>query len=288
MLNTTLYKAETPSDAPPLLIAHGLFGSARNWGVICRRLAETRKVIAVDMRNHGESPWTETHRYPDMAADLAEVIAAQGGQADVLGHSMGGKAAMALALTEPGRVRRLVVADVAPVAYSHDQMQNVDAMRSLDPATVATRGDADRKLAEVLPDAGLRAFFLQSLDLRADPPRWKLNLDLLAAEMPHIVGWPGIEGRFEGPALFPDRRVVALCPARASRDDPAALSGGALCRTEGGGALAPCREAPRLRGYGPRLSRRLSRSGGGARGSAAGPQSPTFRIRSSEPSRSTN
>lgn len=202
MLNTTLYKAETPSDAPPLLIAHGLFGSARNWGVICRRLAETRKVIAVDMRNHGESPWTETHRYPDMAADLAEVIAAQGGQADVLGHSMGGKAAMALALSEPGRVRRLVVADVAPVAYSHDQMQNVDAMRSLDPATVATRGDADRKLAEVLPDAGLRAFFLQSLDLRADPPRWKLNLDLLAAEMPHIVGWPGIEGRFEGPALF--------------------------------------------------------------------------------------
>lgn len=202
MLNTTLYKAETPSDAPPLLIAHGLFGSARNWGVICRRLAESRKVIAVDMRNHGESPWTETHRYPDMAADLAEVIAAQGGQADVLGHSMGGKAAMALALTEPARVRRLVVADVAPVAYSHDQMQNVDAMRSLDPATVATRGDADRKLAEVLPDAGLRAFFLQSLDLRADPPRWKLNLDRLAAEMPHIVGWPGIEGRFEGPALF--------------------------------------------------------------------------------------
>ncbi|WP_145109187.1 alpha/beta fold hydrolase [Cereibacter sediminicola] len=202
MLNMTLYRAEQPSDAPPLLIAHGLFGSARNWGVICRRLAETRKVIAVDMRNHGDSPWTETHRYPDMAADLAEVIRAQGGQADVLGHSMGGKAAMMLALTEPERVRRLVVADVAPVAYDHDQTRNVDVMRGLDPATVATRGDADRKLSEVLPDAGLRAFFLQSLDLKSDPPRWRLNLDLLAAEMPHIVGWPAVEGRFEGPTLF--------------------------------------------------------------------------------------
>ncbi|MGP3699362.1 alpha/beta fold hydrolase [Rhodobacter sp. NSM] len=202
MLNTTFYRAERPSDAPPLLIAHGLFGSARNWGVICRRLADTRDVMAVDMRNHGESAWTESHRYPDMAADLAEVIAANGGRADVLGHSMGGKAAMTLALTEPRLVRRLVVADVAPVAYDHDQTHHIDAMRSLDLSNVATRGDADRRLADVLPDAGLRAFFLQSLDLRSDPPRWRLNLDLLAAEMPHIVGWPGCEGAFDGPTLF--------------------------------------------------------------------------------------
>lgn len=202
MLNTLIHRAESPSDAPSLLIAHGLFGSARNWGVIARRLATTRRVIAVDMRNHGESPWTDSHRYPDMAEDLAEVIAAQGGLADVMGHSMGGKAAMVLALTRPDLVRRLVVADIAPVAYTHDQTRNVDAMRGLDLTALATRGDADRRLAEVLPDAGLRAFFLQSLDLRADPPRWRLNLDLLAAEMAHIIGWPGTEGRFDGRALF--------------------------------------------------------------------------------------
>ncbi|MCE6951766.1 alpha/beta fold hydrolase [Cereibacter sphaeroides] len=202
MLNTIIHRAESPSAAPPLLVAHGLFGSARNWGVICRRLAETRLVIAVDMRNHGGSPWTATHRYPEMAADLAEVVEAQGGRADVMGHSMGGKAAMHLALTRPDLVRRLVVADIAPVAYAHDQSRNVEAMRGLDLSALGTRGDADRRLAEVLPDAGLRAFFLQSLDLKADPPRWRLNLDVLAAEMPHILGWPETSGRFDGPALF--------------------------------------------------------------------------------------
>ncbi|WP_248633484.1 alpha/beta fold hydrolase [Cereibacter changlensis] len=109
MLTTVLHPAERPSGLPPLLIAHGLFGSARNWGVIARRLAESRDVLAVDMRNHGTSPRSEVHRYPEMAADLAEVIEAQGGLADVVGHSMGGKAAMMLALTRPERVRRLVV-----------------------------------------------------------------------------------------------------------------------------------------------------------------------------------
>ena len=202
MLNTILHPAERPSDAPPLLVAHGLFGSGRNWGVICRRLAEERPVIAVDMRNHGDSPWTATHRYPEMAGDLAEVIEAHGGVADVLGHSMGGKAAMVLALTRPGLVRRLVVADVAPVAYTHDQSRNVEAMRGLDLAGLGARAEADRRLAEVLPDEGLRAFFLQSLDLRADPPRWRLNLEVLAAEMDRITGWPDPQGRFDGPTLF--------------------------------------------------------------------------------------
>lgn len=202
MLNTVPYPAESPSAAPPLLVAHGLFGSARNWGVICRRLSTNRRVIGVDMRNHGESPWTDTHRYPGMAEDLAEVIAAQGGVADVMGHSMGGKAAMVLALTRPDLVRRLVVVDIAPVGYSHDHSRNIEAMQGLDLTGLASRSEADRRLAETLPDAGLRAFFLQSLDLRADPPCWRLNLDLLAAEMAHIVGWPGTGGRFDRPALF--------------------------------------------------------------------------------------
>jgi esterase len=100
MLNTLIHGEDT--SQPPLLIAHGLFGSARNWGVLAKRLSDTRRVLAVDMRNHGGSPWEDSHTYPDLAADLAEVIAAHGGVADVVGHSMGGKAAMALALATRG------------------------------------------------------------------------------------------------------------------------------------------------------------------------------------------
>ena len=202
MLTTLWQKSADRADRPPLLIAHGLFGSARNWGVVARRLAVRRDVVAVDMRNHGSSPRAVGQSYPDMAADLAEVIRAQGQVMDVLGHSMGGKAAMQLALTEGALVRRLVVADIAPIAYEHDQSQHIHAMRALDLAGLATRGEADRRLSVAVPDPGLRAFFLQSLDLKANPPAWRLNLDVLEAEMPKIVGWPGTQGRFDGPTLF--------------------------------------------------------------------------------------
>ena len=202
MLNLIRHPAETPSDRPPLLIVHGLFGSARNWGVIARRLADTRDVLAVDMRNHGDSPRLAVHGYPELAADLAEVIAANGGLADVLGHSMGGKAAMLLALTQGTLVNRMIVADIAPIAYSHDQTQHITALRGLDLGQLTSRGEADRRLSQTIPDPALRAFFLQSLDLRAQPPRWRLNLDVLAAEMPKIVGWPDPVGRFDGPVLF--------------------------------------------------------------------------------------
>jgi pimeloyl-ACP methyl ester carboxylesterase len=202
MLATIQHSAADPA-AQTLVIAHGLYGSGRNWGVIARRLADRRNVIAVDMRNHGDSPRAATQSYPDMAADLAEVVGTFGPPVDLLGHSMGGKAAMQLALTRPDLIRRLIVADIAPVAYTHDQTRHVDAMASLDLARLTSRAEADAALATAgVEDAALRAFFLQSLDLRATPPRWKLNLSVLKAEMPKIVGWPGTEGRFEGPALF--------------------------------------------------------------------------------------
>lgn len=203
MLSLIDHPAETPTLAPPLVIAHGLFGSARNWGVIARRLAAKRHVVAVDMRNHGTTPRHASHGYPDMAADLAEVIGALGGTADLLGHSMGGKAAMQLALTEGHLIRRLIVADIAPVAYGHDQSRHIQAMRGLDLTGLTARGEADRRLAASVDDAGLRAFFLQSLDLKAPGgPAWRINLDVLEAEMPKIVGWPGTGGSFAGPALF--------------------------------------------------------------------------------------
>jgi len=198
MLNTVIHGDD--SAQPPLLIAHGLFGSARNWGVLAKRLSDSRRVLTVDMRNHGDSFRDDSHSYPDLAADLAEVIAAHGGVADVVGHSMGGKAAMALALGHPEAVRRLVVADIAPVSYGHTQQPLIDAMRAVDLSVVERRGDADAQLAPLVPEAGVRAFLLQSLDVGAR--RWRLNLDALSANMAAILGWPDLDGRYDGPALF--------------------------------------------------------------------------------------
>lgn len=196
MLATTVHGPDRPG--PPLLIAHGLFGSGRNWGVLARRLSADRPVLTVDMRNHGASFRDDDHSYPAMARDLSEVIAAHGGQADVLGHSMGGKAAMTLALTEPERVRRLIVADIAPVPYDHSQQENIDAMRRVDLGAIASRADAAAQLGELPPDVA--AFLLQSLDMKER--RWRLNLDALEANMAAILSFPEIDGRFEGPALF--------------------------------------------------------------------------------------
>jgi esterase len=198
MLNTVIHGDD--SAQPPLLIAHGLFGSARNWGVLAKRLSDSRRVLTVDMRNHGDSLRDGSHSYADLAADLAEVIGAHGGVADVVGHSMGGKAAMALALGHPETVRRLVVADIAPVAYGHTQQPLIDAMRAVDLSVVERRGDADAQLAPLVPEAGVRAFLLQSLDVGAR--RWRLNLDALSANMAAILGWPELDGRYDGPALF--------------------------------------------------------------------------------------
>lgn len=203
MLTQILHPAREGATAPTLLIAHGLFGSARNWNVIARNLAIRRDVVAVDMRNHGASPRAEAQSYQGMAGDLAEVIGALRGPVDVLGHSMGGKAVMVLALTHGDLLRKVVVADIAPVAYDHDQSPHIKAMRALDLTGLASRSEADRRLALTVPDPALRAFFLQSLDLKADGgPVWRLNLDVLEAEMPLIVGWPGTAGQFDGPALF--------------------------------------------------------------------------------------
>ncbi len=232
-LAATTYGSAT--DRPPLVIAHGLFGSARNWSAIGKRLAADRQVIAVDMRNHGDSPRSPDHSYPAMAGDLAETIAEHGGRADVLGHSMGGKAAMVLALTRADAVNRLIVVDMAPVAYSHSQIDYVDAMRGVDLASVSRRSDADAALADAVPEPPLRAFLLQSLSIDPSGAAWKLNLDALADQMPAIMDFPDLPGTtFDGPTLFlsggasdyvrPDHwpRIRALFPAAEAREIPEA------------------------------------------------------------------
>ena len=198
MLNTIRHG--TPTAQPGLLIVHGLFGSGRNWGVIAKRLSDEREVIAVDQRNHGYSTRFETQSYEDMAADLAEVIEAHGAPMDVLGHSMGGKAAMVLALTRPDLVKRLIVGDVAPVSYGHGQSQNIDAMRAVDLEKVTRRSDAAEQMVPHLEDPALASFFLQSLDVAAR--KWRLNLDVLEREMPKILSFPDLAAQYDGPVLM--------------------------------------------------------------------------------------
>ncbi|EAQ04890.1 hydrolase, alpha/beta fold family protein [Pseudooceanicola batsensis HTCC2597] len=197
MLN--MLRHDGPEGSIPLVIAHGLFGSARNWNVIARRLSRDRTVIAVDMRNHGESPHFDSNAYQDMADDLAEVMAPLG-EVDLLGHSMGGKAAMTLALTRPEHLRRLIVADIAPVTYPHSQTDKIEAMEAVDLASVTRRSDAQEQLARHGIEPALQAFFTQSLDL-ADR-RWRYNLPVLRRDMEKIIGFPQIEGRHQGRTLF--------------------------------------------------------------------------------------
>lgn len=197
----TLTRYDGPPETRTCLIAHGLFGSARNWNAIAQRLSRTRPVVTVDMRNHGKSFWAGSHSYPDMAGDLAGVIDHLGqGPIDVIGHSMGGKAAMTLALTAPDRVARLLVADIAPVAYEHSQIQFINAMRSVDLAAIERRADAAAALGAQGIAPELQSFFTQSLD--AAGKAWRFNLDALERDMPKILGFPEIDGRYDRPTLF--------------------------------------------------------------------------------------
>ena len=187
-------------DAPAVMIVHGLYGSGRNWGMIAKRLSDAFCVYTIDLRNHGFSPHTESHSYPEMAQDIAELIGTLGAPMQVVGHSMGGKAAMVLALSAPEHVARLVVADIAPVAYTHSQLQYIHAMRAVDLEKVSRRSEAEMQLSEQGVEPALCSFFTQSLDI--PNKRWRLNLDTLEHEMPKIMSFPELDGNFDGPTLF--------------------------------------------------------------------------------------
>lgn len=190
---------------PPVAILHGLFGSARNWATIARRLGAHRRVLALDLRNHGASPWAPAMDYRAMAEDVRATLDALGYRRFALiGHSMGGKAAMLAALCFGDAVERLVVADIAPVAYPPRHLGLVQAMRGLDLSAIARRADADNRLAASVPDAAERGFLLQNLMLDGQGARWRLNLHAIEQAMPDLVGWPAMppEARYLGPALF--------------------------------------------------------------------------------------
>ena len=187
-----------------VVLLHGLFGAASNWGRVQRRLAAEHTVLAMDARNHGASAHDPAFDYPTMAQDVAETLDAEGiGPAAVLGHSMGGKTAMALALQDPGRVTRLIVADIAPAAYAPHFRALAEAMLALPLRPGLTRAEASAALEAAAPEAGVRSFVLQNLRFGATPdqaPAWRNGLQEIAAGLPAIEQW-GVAGEYPGPVL---------------------------------------------------------------------------------------
>jgi esterase len=182
-------------SGPPVVILHGLLGSGRNWQGIAAALAPRFDVILADLRNHGASPWDPEAGYPALVADVLALLDRLGlDRVRLVGHSMGGKVAMALALTEPERVERLVVVDIAPVAYGPGLDGLLKAMRALDLGGMTRRAQADAALAPAVPDRSVRAFLVQNLEQRDGSLAWRVNLDALLAAMPVIRGFPDTPG----------------------------------------------------------------------------------------------
>jgi pimeloyl-ACP methyl ester carboxylesterase len=214
--------ARTLGEAGPRVVfVHGLFGQGKNWTTIAKGLATDHRVTLLDLPNHGHSPWTDRVDYRDMAEALASELEALGDPVTLVGHSMGGKVAMTLALLRPELLRALVVVDIAPTEYpvSGGRTDDPDeeaspfaayiaAMRALDLGTLTTRQDADAALRSAVPSAMVRSFLLQSLvrdGVGADGGwRWRLNLELLERDLGDLRGFPQppAGAHFDGPVLW--------------------------------------------------------------------------------------
>ena len=193
-----------PAEAPgePVVLLHGLFGQARNLGRLQRVLARERRTLALDLRSHGSSPAGPLDLRA-MGRDVVETISGLGvGVAVLVGHSLGGKVAMAAALGYSGSVSRLLVADIAPVGYRHGHLRYARALQALELAPGLTRATADAALAPSVAEPAVRALLLQNL-VTGERPSWRSGLDEIAASIDGAEGWPEWEGaRFDGPALF--------------------------------------------------------------------------------------
>lgn len=193
-------------EGQPLIIIHGLFGAAKNWNAIAKQLSRRYRVLTLDLRNHGDSPWTDTMSYPEMAQDILDFMDQRGLQtAPIVGHSMGGKVAMTAALLAPERVEKLIIADIAPVVYPRGTFKSfVAAMKALPLESVSRRSQLDGFLAETIDSPAIRAFLLGNIANGNDGLRWQLNLDTLGREMGTIGGVPTIDPAacYEGPTLF--------------------------------------------------------------------------------------
>ena len=193
----------------PLVILHGLYGTKRNWASLAARLARRRRVITVDLRNHGDSPWDARHDYPSLAADVARLIETRlGGPADILGHSMGGKAAMILALGRPELVNRLVVVDIAPAPSPGTAAVAPHVLMAVPLAGLTRRTEVEEALAATIPDPVVRAFLAANVRSATGPGcgglAWTVNLEALDRHFAEILSFPEIAAGvvFTKPTLF--------------------------------------------------------------------------------------
>jgi len=191
------------SSFRPVLIVHGLFGSSQNWQTFAKRLIQNNfRVITVDLRNHGNSFHHDVHNYEEMVSDLTFVIEKLGTPVDIIGHSMGGKSAMLLSCLHPSYVNKLAVLDIAPVKYTHSQLDKVLALLNVDLSSFTKRSDVDRILSKDIPDKRERSFLMLNLDRKDEALKWKINLNALKRCMPEIMDFPQKNLKFTKPSLF--------------------------------------------------------------------------------------
>lgn len=193
------------SAYPPLVVLHGLMGSADNWRTHLKHWRMSRQVIAMDLRNHGRSPHTDSMHYPHMAEDVLTTLDDLGIDTfDLVGHSMGGKVAMTLAAMAPSCVRRLVVADIAPVRYPADTHNDIfAAMQAVVDRPPSDRRTADDMMAEHVKDVDTRRFLGTNLvrNERDGKMTWRINLTALIKNYTDISG-PPKKQKYDKPSLF--------------------------------------------------------------------------------------
>lgn len=191
-------------DTPPLVILHGLFGSADNWRSHIKQWQRSRRVVALDLRNHGRSGHQAGMQYEALAEDVMETLTPLNlGRFDLLGHSMGGKVAMTVARQHGEQLSHLVVADISPVSYGHGHDEIFAAMRAVERAEPGSRKAADDIMQEAIETAATRQFLATNL-VRDDDGimRWRVGLDEISDGYPSIIAPPGGEGAFTGKALL--------------------------------------------------------------------------------------
>lgn len=197
---------EWGTDEPVVLILHGMLGSSRNWQAVAKVLAEGYRLVALDARNHGDSPWAETMSYEEMVADTLAVADRMGQESfHLVGHSMGGKTAMLLACGHGRRVRSLTVVDMAPRAYAPRWKKEYALLRGLPVGELSSRAEAEALLEPEIRDWGFRQFLLSNLE--RDPGggfRWRVNLQVLENSLPNLFEQipPEGSGTYDGPTLF--------------------------------------------------------------------------------------
>ena len=191
MPDPDLHVTELGESGSTIAFCHGLFGQGRNWTQIGKELAADHRVLLVDMPNHGRSAWTDKVDYFDLADRVAELFSADS-PVTLVGHSMGGKIAMVLALRRPELVERLCVVDVSPVTYDNTRefAGYIAAMRGLDLSALERRSDADDRLRDDVPNDTVRSFLLQNLRREEHTWRWQVNLELLGDQLEELGGWP--------------------------------------------------------------------------------------------------